>query len=337
MRLDAEALLAGGDRAPRARPRGGARPGGRAARAGGGRGGRPLDAHDRAARSRQDDARAAPAGDPAAALGLDEAIEVTRIHSVAGLLDPGCPLVVRRPFRAPHHTISAAGLVGGGRVPRPGRGEPRPPWRALPRRGLRLRAVGARRPAPAAGGGPHRRRPRHGERPLPGADAAGLRGQPVPVRLRRRPGAPLRLPARARRGLPRPPLGPRAGPHRPPRRGAAARPRRGARRARERAERRRAGARGRRAGRRARPAARRSRTPSSGRRRRAGPPRSRPGPGRCSAGRSTAWGCRRAATIACCAWRGRSPTSPARSGWGRSTSPRPWATGCRRPSGAAAA
>ena len=54
------------------------------------------------------------------ALRLEEAIEVTRIHSVAGLLDAGCPLVVRRPFRAPHHTISAAGLVGGGRVPRPG-------------------------------------------------------------------------------------------------------------------------------------------------------------------------------------------------------------------------
>lgn len=51
---------------------------------------------------------------------LDEALAVTRIHSVAGLLDPGCPLVVRRPFRAPHHTVSAAGLVGGGRIPRPG-------------------------------------------------------------------------------------------------------------------------------------------------------------------------------------------------------------------------
>ncbi len=50
----------------------------------------------------------------------DEAIAVTRIHSVAGLLDAGCPLVVRRPFRAPHHTISPAGLVGGGRIPRPG-------------------------------------------------------------------------------------------------------------------------------------------------------------------------------------------------------------------------
>lgn len=53
-------------------------------------------------------------------LTVDESIAATRIHSVAGLLDPGCPLVVGRPFRAPHHTISAAGLVGGGRVPRPG-------------------------------------------------------------------------------------------------------------------------------------------------------------------------------------------------------------------------
>jgi magnesium chelatase family protein len=53
-------------------------------------------------------------------LRLEEAIAVTRVHSVAGLLDPGRPLVTRRPFRAPHHPISAAGLVGGGRVPRPG-------------------------------------------------------------------------------------------------------------------------------------------------------------------------------------------------------------------------
>jgi magnesium chelatase family protein len=49
-----------------------------------------------------------------------EAIEVTRIHSVAGLLPPGEPLVARRPFRAPHHTISSPGLVGGGGTPRPG-------------------------------------------------------------------------------------------------------------------------------------------------------------------------------------------------------------------------
>jgi magnesium chelatase family protein len=54
------------------------------------------------------------------ALTRAEAIEVTRVHSVAGLLPAGEPLVVRRPFRAPHHTISSPGLVGGGGTPRPG-------------------------------------------------------------------------------------------------------------------------------------------------------------------------------------------------------------------------
>lgn len=53
-------------------------------------------------------------------LRLHEAIAVTRVHSVAGLLAGGEALVTQRPFRAPHHTISAPGLVGGGRVPRPG-------------------------------------------------------------------------------------------------------------------------------------------------------------------------------------------------------------------------
>ncbi|HET6578598.1 MAG TPA: YifB family Mg chelatase-like AAA ATPase [Gemmatimonadales bacterium] len=51
---------------------------------------------------------------------LDEALETTKIHSVAGLLENGRSLCVLRPFRAPHHTISDAGLVGGGSVPRPG-------------------------------------------------------------------------------------------------------------------------------------------------------------------------------------------------------------------------
>ncbi|MFP4444918.1 MAG: YifB family Mg chelatase-like AAA ATPase [Desulfosudaceae bacterium] len=51
---------------------------------------------------------------------LAEAIETTRVHSVAGLLDSGHGLVARRPFRAPHHTISDAGLIGGGGNPRPG-------------------------------------------------------------------------------------------------------------------------------------------------------------------------------------------------------------------------
>jgi magnesium chelatase family protein len=53
-------------------------------------------------------------------LTLAEALDVTRIHSVAGLLPAGQALVTRRPFRAPHHTVSYAGLIGGGAIPRPG-------------------------------------------------------------------------------------------------------------------------------------------------------------------------------------------------------------------------
>jgi len=53
-------------------------------------------------------------------LSVAEALEITKIYSVSGLLPPDKPMIVQRPFRAPHHTISHAGLVGGGRWPRPG-------------------------------------------------------------------------------------------------------------------------------------------------------------------------------------------------------------------------
>ena len=55
-----------------------------------------------------------------APLTFEEALETTKIHSVAGVLEAGAGLVTQRPFRSPHHTISDAGLIGGGMVPRPG-------------------------------------------------------------------------------------------------------------------------------------------------------------------------------------------------------------------------
>lgn len=53
-------------------------------------------------------------------LGFDEALEVTKIHSISGALSPDEPIILKRPFRAPHHTVSAVGLSGGGANPRPG-------------------------------------------------------------------------------------------------------------------------------------------------------------------------------------------------------------------------
>lgn len=53
-------------------------------------------------------------------LTLKESIEITKVYSVSGLLDKGEALVLKRPFRSPHHTISPNALIGGGRVPRPG-------------------------------------------------------------------------------------------------------------------------------------------------------------------------------------------------------------------------
>jgi magnesium chelatase family protein len=53
-------------------------------------------------------------------LAIEEALETTKIYSVAGMLPSGTPLILQRPFRSPHHTTSHAGLVGGGRWPRPG-------------------------------------------------------------------------------------------------------------------------------------------------------------------------------------------------------------------------
>lgn len=53
-------------------------------------------------------------------LSFEEALETTKIHSVAGVLPKNTPLITVRPYRAPHHTISPVSLVGGGKIPKPG-------------------------------------------------------------------------------------------------------------------------------------------------------------------------------------------------------------------------
>ena len=52
-------------------------------------------------------------------ISFEEALEVTKIHSIAGLLSEENPLILTRPFRSPHHTITSSALVGGGRNPKP--------------------------------------------------------------------------------------------------------------------------------------------------------------------------------------------------------------------------
>lgn len=53
-------------------------------------------------------------------MNFEESLETTKIHSVMGLIPPESSLIVTRPFRSPHHTISDAGLIGGGQIPKPG-------------------------------------------------------------------------------------------------------------------------------------------------------------------------------------------------------------------------
>lgn len=53
-------------------------------------------------------------------LSFEESLEITKIHSVAGVLPSNMPIITTRPFRAPHHTLSSVSLVGGGKIPKPG-------------------------------------------------------------------------------------------------------------------------------------------------------------------------------------------------------------------------
>ena len=121
-------------------------------------------------------------------LSFGDALEVTRIHSVAGVLGPA-PLVQRRPFRAPHHSISAAGSRRRWRAAVPGRGQPRAARRAVPRRAVGVRAARARGAAPTARGGLRAGHAGAAHGQLSGSVPARRRNQSVSVRIPGRPAA----------------------------------------------------------------------------------------------------------------------------------------------------
>ena len=151
-------------------------------------------------------------------MSLEEAIETTRIHSVAGVLEDSRGLVGTRPYRSPHHTISDAGLIGGGAVPRPGEV-------SLAHNGVlfldelpEFQRNVLESDAPAARRRYRGHRPRGNFRGLSRALHAGCGNEPLPLRLFWRHHARVPLLAAADSALRLARLWPAAGPHRHPHR-----------------------------------------------------------------------------------------------------------------------
>ena len=136
-------------------------------------------------------------------LSREESLEATQLHSVAGLLGASRGLLRARPFRAPHHSVSTVGLLGGGSTHRAtGRGQPRAPRRAVPRRAHRVPPRRRRGIAAAARGRACRHHARRRVGGVPRAVHPRGRGQPVSVRLRRRRAQAVRLPTRSGPAVP---------------------------------------------------------------------------------------------------------------------------------------
>lgn len=66
-------------------------------------------------------------------ISFEEALEITKIYSVIGLTSKENPLILKRPFRSPHHTITSVSLVGGGKNPKPRRNKSSTLWSIISR------------------------------------------------------------------------------------------------------------------------------------------------------------------------------------------------------------
>jgi magnesium chelatase family protein len=154
-------------------------------------------------------------------MSIEEALDVTRIYSVADQLPADVPLIRNRPFRAPHHTISHAGLVGGGNWPHPGE-------ISLAHRGVLFldelpefgpRVLGGHAPAHRGQSGHHQ--PGAGLADISRQFSADRRYESLSLRLCRRSGQALHLLLSHRHEVPETHLRPAAGPDRYPYRSAA--------------------------------------------------------------------------------------------------------------------